>query len=261
MNTARLAKPLTSALNPMQSTSNILLLDLQWSLTMSFLRSATVSTQIAVFFNSSTFSLHTISAVSIKHAQINCHTVKILYIVAIKLANIKPPSTVHSFDWLISYPGILSVNLSHFPLRCFIMTLNAEVYSLLPLTVFSHIGHMIMIFISEHKCFSSHFRWHVRPPSPSTASQLQHGVKMTDTCNTVYYPFGAHRVTACTTKFNIQKFYISACRVHFCILYGCQCKHKSLRHTFTSCRLDAVFTKQYDQIFKYNSDWLSYLKG
>ena len=29
MNTARLANPLTSALNPMQSTSNILLLDLQ----------------------------------------------------------------------------------------------------------------------------------------------------------------------------------------------------------------------------------------
>jgi len=56
------------------------------------------------------------------------------------------------------------------------MTLNAEVYSLLPLTVFSHIVHMTMIFISEHKCFSPHFRRHVRP-SPSTALQLQHGVK------------------------------------------------------------------------------------
>jgi len=49
MNTARLAKPLTSALNSMQSSSNVLLLDLQWPLTMSFLRSATVSTQAAVF--------------------------------------------------------------------------------------------------------------------------------------------------------------------------------------------------------------------
>jgi len=59
---------------------------------------------------------------------------------------------------------------------CFIMTRNAEVYSFLPLTVFSHIGHMNMIFISEHKCYSSHFRWHVRP-SPSTALQLQQEVK------------------------------------------------------------------------------------
>jgi hypothetical protein len=47
-----------------------------------------------LFLNSSIFSGHMISAVSIKHAQINCPTVKILYMVAIKLANIKPPSTV-----------------------------------------------------------------------------------------------------------------------------------------------------------------------
>lgn len=150
---------------------------------------------------------------------------------------------------------------------CFIMTLNAEVHSLLPLTVFSHTGHMTTIFISEHKCFSSHFRWHVRP-SPSTALQLQHEVKgmllkydrHLQHCILSLWRPPCYCMYS-TTKFNIQKFYISACRVHFCVLYGCQCKHRSLRHTFTSCRLDAVFTKQYDQIFKYNSDWLSYLKG
>ena len=74
---------------------------------MSFLRSATFSIRL-LLLNSRTFSGHMISAVSIKHTQISCGTVKILYMVAIKLDNMNLASTVDSFNLFTLFRNSLS---------------------------------------------------------------------------------------------------------------------------------------------------------
>jgi hypothetical protein len=70
-------------------------------------------------------------------------------------------------------------------------SINVEGYSLLPLTVFSHIGHKTMILISEHECSSSHLGKMCYPRLLVRYSYIT-GLRdcsrnMTDT-----YPFAAH---------------------------------------------------------------------